>query len=66
MPSTAILERAFELARSGHYETLEQIRRRLVRERFEDVDQHLSGSLIRNQLRKALLDSRSADPLVAG
>ncbi len=66
MPSTAILERAFELARSGHYETLEQVRRRLVRERYEDVDQHLSGSMLRNQLRKALIEAKPPNPVPAG
>ena len=65
MPSPAILERAFELARSGHYETLEQVRRRLVREKYEAVDQHLAGSLIRNQLRKALLEAKPENQIPA-
>jgi hypothetical protein len=64
MASTAILERAFELARSGNCTTVEQVRRSLVRERFEDVDQHLYGPLIRNQLRKALLEARAVSPLI--
>lgn len=44
------VERAFELAQSGAYRTLTQLRSGLVREGCEDVDLHLSGRLIRDQL----------------
>jgi hypothetical protein len=45
------LERAFELARSGEYRDLRDLERKLRREGFADIEQHLSGQTIRRQLR---------------
>ncbi len=56
-PST--LERAFELARSGSCRSVEDVRKRLVAEKYELVDAHLSGPLIRRQLRKACRAARA-------
>jgi hypothetical protein len=49
MPTT--LERAFDLARSGRFASVNDIRLTLKRERFEQVDAHLAGFAIARQLR---------------
>lgn len=48
-PST--LERAFTLARSGEYESVNEIRMQLKRERFDQVEAHLAGHSINRELR---------------
>jgi len=48
--SGATIERAFQLARSGECRTLDEIKRRLRRERFDSVDFHLAGKLTKAQL----------------
>lgn len=45
------LERAFELARSGDYTSVGEIRLRLKKERCDSVEAHLSGPSISKQLR---------------
>lgn len=54
------VERAFELARSGECASMADIRCRLRRERREQVDLHLAGRLIREQLRQALAEGARA------
>ncbi len=44
------IERAFELARSGRFNRIEQIRTVLVHEDYDHVDVHLAGAVIRRQL----------------
>jgi Holliday junction resolvasome RuvABC ATP-dependent DNA helicase subunit len=51
------LERAFELARSGDYETVDAIRSRLRREWYDDV---VRGRTLRAQLRVIIAEARSA------
>ena len=46
--------RAFELAGSGCCEDVAEIEKRLIGEQYEDVVAHLSGPLIRSQLRNAI------------
>ena len=46
-----IIERAYELARSGECSDVDQIRNRLKQEQYSAVERHLSGTLIRKQLR---------------
>jgi hypothetical protein len=48
--SAGIIERAFQLARSGDYSSMEDLKRRLAREGYEAVSAHLSGRLTRDQL----------------
>ncbi len=48
-PST--IERAFELARSGSCRSVDEIRMRLKRDRFDSVDAHLHGQTTVGQLR---------------
>lgn len=43
-------ERAAELARSGRFNRIEQLRNCLRAEQYEQVDAHLAGSLTRRQL----------------
>jgi hypothetical protein len=64
-----IIERAFELAREGQCRTLDDIRRALSRERFANVNAHLAGLGIRNQLRKLMRQNRPepiAPPAIHG
>ena len=64
--SGATIERAFQLARSGECRTLDDLKRRLRRERCESVDFHLAGKLTKSQLTAlmagALNDCASARP----
>ncbi len=55
-PST--LERAFELARSGDYTGVAQIRKQLLLERFDLVETHLSGSAVKKQIRDVCMAAR--------
>ena len=57
MPGPTIIERAYHLARAGDCETIIDIGRRLKREHFESVEQHLAGGSIKRELRK-LLEAR--------
>ncbi len=57
-----IFERAFQLARSGECRSVEEVRKRLVAEKYEMVDAHLSGPLIRRQLRQECRTARG-EPL---
>ncbi len=45
------LERAFTLARSGSYESVNAIRLQLKKERFDQVEAHLAGYSINRELR---------------
>lgn len=49
--------RAFELARSGRCETVQEIERALIQDDYEDVLAHLSGPFIRAQLREAIAEA---------
>lgn len=53
----SILERAFELAKSGNCQTIGDITGHLKRENYTAVEHHLAGQAIRKQLR-ALIDAR--------
>jgi hypothetical protein len=46
------VERAFQLARES--ETLDEVRQKLRREGYTQVDEHLSGGVIRAELKKLL------------
>jgi len=45
------LERAFDLARSGDYASVADIRQQLKRERYDQVEAHLAGHSINRELR---------------
>ena len=55
------LERAFDLARSGTCAGVPEIRLALKRERFDQVEAHLSGPSIVRQLRSLCEESRRLD-----
>ncbi len=65
MFETGIIERAFELARSGRFKKVDEIQRALKREGYGRADGHLSGRLIRTQLRRAC-DEAAQRPANAG
>jgi hypothetical protein len=52
MHSPSTLERAFILARSGTCSGVDDIRRTLKRERFDQVEGHLAGPAIARQLKE--------------
>jgi hypothetical protein len=54
----SIIERAFELARSGEYATIDDIRKRLKSERYSQVDAHLAGISVRRQLLDLCREAR--------
>ena len=45
-----IIERAFEIARSGDCQSVPLLGQKLFKEGFEDVSQHLNGVVLRKQL----------------
>ena len=49
-----IFERAFELARDGHHQSMDDIRRKLKAEKFDAVDGHMAGPTIAKQLKAAI------------
>lgn len=57
-----LLERAFALARSGEYATVDLIRAKLRAERFEQVDAHLGAPSLARQLRALCVEARNAEP----
>ena len=61
MTNPTTLERAFALARSGTCAGLDDIRRTLKRERYDQVEAHLAGFSIGKQLRALCEEARRAD-----
>jgi chaperonin GroEL (HSP60 family) len=66
----SILERAFDLARSGACRSVEEIAKKLKQEQYEAVDTHLGGSSLRKELRKICAEARAtrlaAEPPLPG
>jgi len=54
VPATGTIARAFEIAREGNCESMDDIRRQLEREHYQGVQAHLSGALIKKQLGEIL------------
>ncbi len=54
-----IMERAYELARSGAIADLQDLSRRLKSEGFEAVDAHLAGPSLRAELRRLSQSARA-------
>ena len=57
MSTQNTIERAFQLARSGSVQTLDELRRELKRQGYEAVEAHLAAAAIRKQLKQALSDA---------
>ena len=55
MPEQTALERAFELARTGHFTRVEEIIRRLRQE--GDRSDQVMGPVLRRQLRDLIADA---------
>ena len=60
MSQPTLLERAFVLARSGQYASVNDLRAVLKRERFEQVEAHLSAPALVRQLRGLCTAARLA------
>jgi len=60
MNSLSTLERAFELARTGEYDNLNDLRAKLKAEHHDQVDAHLAGPSIKRQLMRLCEESRAA------
>jgi hypothetical protein len=58
MTDPTLLERAFDLARSGRFASVADIRLALKRERFEQVEAHLAGPSLARQLRGLCEEAR--------
>lgn len=52
-PRLTTVERAFQLARLGAYETIPELAAILKRERHDCVDAHLAGPSIRRDLKRS-------------
>ncbi|WP_181008556.1 hypothetical protein [Sphingomonas montanisoli] len=48
----SVLERAFQIASEGECRNWEHVVTALKREGYEDIDQHFSGALIKDQINK--------------
>ena len=57
MNDTGIIERAFELARSGSCQSVNDIRAQLRAEGYSSIAEHFAGTSIQRQLR-ALIGAR--------
>lgn len=56
-----ILERAFELARSGEFPRVKELEKALSREGYAKGDPHIHSPSVRRQLRFLCLESRSLE-----
>lgn len=50
--TSSVIERAYELARSGRCLNVAEVSSRLKQERYESVEAHLAGPSIRRELRR--------------
>jgi hypothetical protein len=61
MQNETTLERAFALARSGRFASLDDIRRTLKREGYDQVESHLAGPSIGRQLKELCREARASE-----
>lgn len=66
MNDIGVIERAFELARSGRCPNLDDLRRRLQQEGYYGVEEHLRGTMLRRQLRALIQGAAAASPAPQG
>jgi hypothetical protein len=57
-PETSIIERAYQLARSGAYATVGEVKSQLRAEGYTNVDGHFTGAALYGALRKLCATSR--------
>lgn len=53
-----LIERAHQLARTGEFAKVEHIERRLTREGYTSVADHLSGKMMRRELNEMMRAAR--------
>ncbi len=63
--SRTLIERAFDLARSGEYADVADIARQLNAERYEGVTRRLAGPSLRKQLRALCRAAVPSAPVTA-
>lgn len=56
-----ILERAFELARSGEFQRVKELEKALSKEGYAKGDPHIHSPSVRKQLRDLCLSSRGLE-----
>lgn len=54
----SIIERAFQLAKSGEYDTVSDIRKQLVAENYSSTTSYLQGSSLTGQLRRLIFAAK--------
>lgn len=59
--SSGLLERAFELAKSGQCRSVTHLGRQLEKEGYQNANSALSGKALRAQLRALCIDSQTDD-----
>ncbi|RYD90176.1 MAG: hypothetical protein EOP61_30130 [Sphingomonadales bacterium] len=62
MTSKTVLERAFELARSGQFSRWNEVAKRLSREGYMGVTSHFSGVHLRRQINELCLAAQTGEP----
>ena len=64
MQPAGIVERAFEIARSGTCRTVREVRNALKREHYSvcEIEAHLSGTLTKRQLKALIAAATSTAP----
>lgn len=55
-----IVERAYELARSGSCRSVQELEGRLKAEKFDSVLSHLNSPSLRKELRQMMLEAQRA------
>lgn len=61
-----VIARAYQLARSGEFSKVEHIERKLTREGYTAVADHLSGKLVRRELNEMMRAARAEPARSAG
>ena len=61
-----IIERAYQLARSGEFRTMTDLKRRLSQEGYDSIPAHLGGRLTRSQLAQMMKHASGVDERAAG
>jgi len=58
-PPPHVIERAYQMARSGQFTSTEDVRRQLHAEGYGNADAHFSGSSIRKELKLLISKARA-------
>jgi hypothetical protein len=58
-PTPHLIERAYQMARSGQFNSVEEMRRQLTVEGYGNIEAHLSGFSIRKDLKALISRARS-------